>query len=267
MTKQLTLRTSAFVLFYLLSFCALNAQVGVNTKTPNGILELNSSSYGLVLPRVALTSTIIESPVVNPQGGGLAAGTVVYNTNSTTSGANDVYKGIYVWTGIKWVNKFTKKHAEFNKQSSFFQPSSSAGYQNIPGLSSKTFVAQYTGAYKIEISMNYGAGYIVNASAGTDVGVQEGMFRFTFNATNYLLPAKTNATRTDTGTNYYAIWEQFSIIKYVTLTAGTSYSYNLAFDQYDSPGFVNNGNSGTGLGYIGIPDHVPCSVEFIYIGD
>jgi hypothetical protein len=261
----------ALVLLLLFTFVGLcnssYAQVGINTKAPAGILDVNSGTYGLVLPRIALTATNVEAPVINPQGGGLAVGTVVYNTNATTTGANDVYKGVYVWEGTKWVNKFTKKHAEFNPQTSFYQTSSTAGYQNVPGLTSKSFVAQYTGVYKIEVSMNYGAGYIVNASTGTDVGVQEGMFRFTFDGTNYLMPAKTNASRTDTGTNYYAIWEQFSIVEYVTLTAGASYSYNLAFDQYTSPGFVNNGDSGTGMGYIGIPDHVPCSVEFIYIGD
>ena len=264
-----TIKALALLLICIfLGLCnSLYAQVGINTKTPSGILDVNSSIYGMVLPRIALTATNVAAPVLNPQGGGLVAGTVVYNTNSTTTGSDDVYKGIYVWNGTEWVNKFTKKHAQFFTQSSFFQPRSNQGYEDIPGLDNQSFTANYTGVYKVEISMNFGAGYIVNASAGTDVGTQDGIFRFVFDGNTYLMPVKTYGTRTDGGTNYYAIWEQFSIVDYLNLTAGTSYSFNLDFDQADSPGFVNNGNSGTGKGFIGIPDHVPCSVEFIYIGD
>ena len=256
------------LIFTFVGLCnSMYGQVGINTKTPNGILEVNSAIHGIVLPRIALTATNVAAPVLNPQGGGLAVGTVVYNTNSTATGSDDVYPGVYVWNGIEWLNKFTKKHAAFYTQSSFFQPASNAGYENVPGLNSQTFVANYTGVYKVEISVNFGAGYIVDASAGCDIGAQEGMFRFTFNGNDYFMPVRTNGTATASGTTYYAIWEQFSIVDYLNLTAGVSYSFDLDFDQFDSPGFVNNGNSGTGKGYIGIPDHVPCSVEFIYIGD
>lgn len=256
-----------FVVLFVSTSSTVLSQAGINTTSPNGILEVNSSTHGIVLPRVALTSSMLEAPVINPQGGEIPVGTVVYNTNTTSTGTDDVYPGVYVWSGTEWFPKFAKKHAQFFVQSSFFQPSSSAGYQNVPGINNQTFQAKYSGTYKIEVSMNYGTGYISNASAGCDVAYQEGNFRFIFNGTTYIIPARAMATRTDSGTNYYAIWEQFSFIKYVTLVAGTNYSFDLDFDQLASPGFVNSGNSGTGRGYIGIPDHVPCSVEFIYIGD
>jgi hypothetical protein len=261
------LRYCLICFVFLLSISIVAQSVGINTTSPTGVLDVNSSTYGIVLPRVALTSATLEAPVINPQGGAIPIGTVVYNTNTTTSGTDDVYPGVYVWSGTQWFPKFAKKHAEFFAQSSFFQPSSSAGYQNIPGINSLNFTAKYSGTYKIEVSLNFGAGYIKNASAGCDVAYQEGNFRFNFDGTNYIIPARAMATRTDSGTNYYAIWEQYSFIKYVTLISGTSYSFDLDFDQAASPGFVNSGNSGTGKGYIGIPDHVPCSVEFIYIGD
>jgi hypothetical protein len=263
----LNLRNLTFVALFLSASFAVFSQAGINTTSPNGILEVNSSVHGIVLPRVALTSATLEAPVINPQGGEIPVGTVVYNTNTTSTGTDDVYPGVYVWSGTQWFPKFAKKHAEFFQQSAFFQPKSNAGYENVPGLNNLSFLAKYSGTYKIEVSLNYGTGYISNASAGCDVAYQEGIFRFIFNGTTYLIPARAMATRTDSGTNYYAIWEQYSFIKYVTLTAGTSYTFDLDFDQATSPGFVNSGNSGTGKGYIGIPDHVPCSVEFIYIGD
>ncbi|MFC7356574.1 hypothetical protein ACFQO1_02655 [Jejudonia soesokkakensis] len=266
--KRLLINTLAFCALFSLVVLGVNAQVGINTTNPNGILDVNSSTQGIVLPRVALTATNVALPVQNPQGGNLAPGTVVYNTSTTSTGTNDVNRGIYVWNGTEWYNKFTKKDATIVKQTSFFQPSSTAGYENVPNLTSKTFTPLYSGTYKIEVSVNFGSGYVANNNADdADVAAQEGNFRFTFNGTDYNIPAKANASLNTSGTRYYAIWEQFSVVEYIDLTAGTNYSYNLAFDLFDSPGFENNGASGDGLGYIGIPDHVPCSVEFTYIGN
>jgi len=254
------------VLSLLISFSAI-AQVGINTTTPNGILDVSSATSGIVLPRVALTATNIASPVQNPQGGALSVGTVVYNTSTTSTGSNDVYRGIYVWTGTEWFNKFTKKHAELFTQSAFFQPSANKGFQDIPGLDNQSFVAKYTGTYKVEVSVNFGGGYIINASSGTDVATHEGNFQFQFNGDTDIIPAKTSVTRTDTGTQYYAIWEQASIVKYVDLVAGSTYTIDLKFDLETNTAIVDSGNSGTGKGYIGIPDHVPCTVELTFIGD
>ncbi|WP_339832717.1 hypothetical protein [uncultured Altibacter sp.] len=242
--------------------------VGINTTTPNGILEVNSPNLGVVLPRVALTRTNIAAPVLNPQGGSLVPGTVVYNTNTTTSGSRDVVPGIYVWTGSEWFNKFPKKESRIVKQTSMFQPQSTGGYQNIPGMTGQTFTPKFTGTYKIEVSVNYGGGYVRDLSpTSTDVAAQLGNFQFTFNGTNHIIPAKTNCVYSTSGTRYYAIWQQHSYFVYVNLTAGTNYSWRLRFDQLASPGFENNGDSGTGRGYIGIPDHVPCYVEFTYVRD
>lgn len=239
------------------------AQVGINTTTPHGILDVNSSNQGIVLPRIALTSKIVEAPVQNPQGGNIVPGTVVYNT-ATTSGLNAVFPGIYVWTGTEWQNKFTKKETKIYKQSSFFQPKSDGGAENVPGMS-QTFTPKYSGPYKMEVSVNFGGGYVSDASPEMDVASQSGNFVFTINGNNYTIPAKTYCTLF--GTKYYAIWKQTFIIEYLNLNANTAYPFNLTFDMAPAPGFENNGNSGNGRGYIGIPDHVPCSVEFTYIGN
>lgn len=269
MIPTFTLKQYCFACVFLLASCVqLQAQaVGINTTTPNGILEANSATYGIVLPRIALTATNVAAPIINPQGGALVPGTVIYNTSATSTGSNDVFPGIYVWTGTEWFNKFTKKHQEIFIQDSFFQPKSNSGWEDIPGLDNEAFTAKYTGTYKVEVSVNFGGGYIVNASSGTDVGMQEGEFKFSIDGADYIIPAKTTVARTDTGTNYYAIWEQAAIVEYIELDAGTVYSVDLEFDQFDAPGIVNNGNSGTGKGYIGIPDHVPCTIELTFIGD
>lgn len=95
-------------LLYLLLFITTfsNAQVGIGTTTPAGALDLNPTvvtNFGLVTPRVALTSILIEAPVVNPQGGAIPIGTVVYNTATAGTSPNNVGPGLYYWNGTRWV--------------------------------------------------------------------------------------------------------------------------------------------------------------------
>ena len=93
------------ILYSLLLLTSLGtfAQVGVGTTTPNGALDVSSSTNGFVPPRVALTSIIIEAPVVNPQGGLIPAGTVVYNIATDGTSPNNVAPGLYFWNGTRWV--------------------------------------------------------------------------------------------------------------------------------------------------------------------
>lgn len=76
-----------------------NAQVGVNTTSPQAALDVTSSTQGFLLPRVALTSTTIQAPVVNPTAAPLVVSTLVYNNNT----AGDVTPGYYYWNGTVWV--------------------------------------------------------------------------------------------------------------------------------------------------------------------
>jgi hypothetical protein len=254
---------SAFMTALFLAANVSYAQVGINTTTPHGILDVHGNNQGIVLPRIALTSKTAQAPVQNPQGGNIVPGTVVYNT-AVTTGTDAVFPGIYVWTGTEWQNKFMKKDFKIYKQTSFFQPGSNAGVQNIPGMN-QTFTPKYSGPYRMEISVNFGGGYVGDNAPEMDVAAQMGDFVFTIDGTDYTIPAKTNCTTF--ATKYYAIWKQTYRIEYLNLNANTAYPFNLTFDMAPAPGFDNNGNSGTGLGYIGIPDHVPCSVEFTYIGN
>ena len=84
------------ILILLLNF-SLHAQVGINTTTPAAELEINSSTRGLLIPRVSLTSLTIEAPVTNPQGGGLVESTLVYH-----DGSNGIPSGFYYWNITKW---------------------------------------------------------------------------------------------------------------------------------------------------------------------
>ncbi|MBO9616282.1 MAG: tail fiber domain-containing protein [Dyadobacter sp.] len=99
--KQLLTRTTgAFGITAGLLFAGspLMAQVKIgdnpNTINPSSILELESATKGLLLPRVALTSTTVAAPVTNA-----VAGMHVYNTTDNA----EVQPGEYFFDGSTWV--------------------------------------------------------------------------------------------------------------------------------------------------------------------
>ena len=71
-------------------------QVGIGTTTPNpdAQLDITSTDRGLLLPRLALTSTASSAPMTAD-----VAGMIVYNTAS----AGDVTPGFYYNDGAQWV--------------------------------------------------------------------------------------------------------------------------------------------------------------------
>ena len=79
-------------------------QLGIGTTTPQGILDITSTTNGILVPRVSLSDIITASPVVNPQGGALVAGTLVWNTATAGTFPNNVIPGFYYWNGTIWIS-------------------------------------------------------------------------------------------------------------------------------------------------------------------
>jgi len=277
---------NSFILFLIIgfTFSLSHAQVGIGTVTPDGVLDLNDDSgtntYGLVLPRVALSRTDLATPIVDPDpaatAGTLPIGTVVYNTVTTSFGSNSVYPGIYMWDGVDWINEFPKKDAEIFKQTKVggntLRTTTTGGYIDLPNLVNRTFTPAYSGTYKIEVSVNWGGGVVDNLGIGTDVAVMTGVFKFEFGSDpDELFPAHTWSARHGSGTNYYDIWEQTTVVIYKDLVANIPYTFSLKFDQTIAAGFQDNGNKvGTpaedavdGRGWLG--GDIPCTVEFVFL--
>ncbi len=79
----------------------LSAQnVGIGTASPNASAKLDiiDANRGILLPRVALTSTTVAAPITSP-----ANWLIVFNTNTI----NDVSEGLYYWNGTRWVRLST----------------------------------------------------------------------------------------------------------------------------------------------------------------
>lgn len=82
----------------------LQAQnVGINATgaipDASAILDISSADKGLLIPRVALSSTTSNAPV----GAGIATGLMVYNTATAGVSPNNVLPGFYYWEGTKWI--------------------------------------------------------------------------------------------------------------------------------------------------------------------
>tara|TARA_R110002124_G_C8974490_1_gene515725 strand:+ start:26895 stop:27707 length:813 start_codon:yes stop_codon:yes gene_type:complete len=257
---------------FLLSNFAI-AQVGIGTSSPKGVLDIDSNTFGVVYPKVVLTATNVAAPVVNPNGGSLAVGTTVYNTNTTNTGTKDVEPGIYSWDGTQWVTHFFKRQSELFKQTSVLRTSSSLGWQDVPNLgflSANTFTAKYSGLYRIEVKTHFGGGRM-DDNGDVNVAAQQGLFRFTFDGTNYNFDTKSYSVYNDnigSGVYFTNIAKEAYITKYINLTAGQTYSFYLQFNQETSPGFESDGDlflTLDGRGYVG--DGIPCQIEFTYIDE
>jgi len=86
-------------IFAMLSVLTLKAQVtiGVNqAPDPSAVLDLQSKgNLGMLLPRVALTDTLLAAPLAAN-----VPGMMVYNTNTSADGK--VVEGVYINDGNRW---------------------------------------------------------------------------------------------------------------------------------------------------------------------
>lgn len=87
MTKKLPL---VLLFFFFIQFCS--AQVGIGTTNPSAssALEIRSTNSGLLIPRVALTSSTDTTTIPAP-----ATSLMIYNTSTVS----DITPGFYYWEG------------------------------------------------------------------------------------------------------------------------------------------------------------------------
>ncbi|MFN5845861.1 MAG: hypothetical protein ACK46O_09135 [Flavobacteriia bacterium] len=82
------------------SVSGLMAQnVGIGTPTPNASakLDITDANRGILIPRVALTSTTVAAPVTAP-----VVSLLIYNTSTAGVAPDNVTPGYYYWDGTKW---------------------------------------------------------------------------------------------------------------------------------------------------------------------
>jgi len=268
LSNKLYITLTIAIAIISLSSAQVSISTGTPTTNPKGVIDMQNSTAGLVYPRFSLTATNVQAPVENPNGSAtLEPGTVVYNMNSTATGTNDVYPGIYAWDGTEWTTQFIKEDSNISEQASLgFRVVNSDSYVDVPGLGAgSSFTPKYSGTYRVKANFNFGAGKIVpDFSFVTSMATQEGYFRITLDGDVYLIYTHSYSVYNQDINEYF---EQFrhdsSLIVYVDLVAGVQFDYQFEIDLFVSSNFENGGNSGDGRPYVGIG--LPCTIEFTYL--
>jgi len=80
-----------------ISYSDGSVNIGTATSDASALLNVSSSSKGVLIPQVALSSTTVSSPVTSP-----TTSLLVYNTATAGTTPNDVTPGYYYWTGSAW---------------------------------------------------------------------------------------------------------------------------------------------------------------------
>lgn len=86
--------------FLALFLYSANAQVGINTTTPDAssMLDITATNKGVLVPRVSLNNVITTTlDGINTA----ATGLLIWNTNAGTIGGNGV--GFYFFNGVQWM--------------------------------------------------------------------------------------------------------------------------------------------------------------------
>jgi hypothetical protein len=87
-----------FAVIFTGTFASLNAQVKITdgavlTLNPNSLLELESTTRGLLIPRMPINSLILPAPLTAP----VPVGMQVYSIGGS------IPDGFYFWNGSKWI--------------------------------------------------------------------------------------------------------------------------------------------------------------------
>src|SRR5687767_4122282 len=81
--------------------------VAINTTgavaNASAMLDIESTTKGLLIPRVALTATNNNAPI----GATVTTSLLVYNTATASAGNTAVTPGYYYWDGTQWVRFIT----------------------------------------------------------------------------------------------------------------------------------------------------------------
>lgn len=150
------------------------AQVGIGTTSPNpnAILDVTSTVElpgGILLPRVELGSSGFAAPLDNH-----VEGMIVYNTSSS----GDVYPGMYISDGNRWIRTEDLSPAAVSETLSGDIQIDAASYASVSGINDVTFTARKSqvlvmltaSGFAYTNSMSYVQFRVWNSTDGSSVG-------------------------------------------------------------------------------------------------
>lgn len=135
------MRKNFLFFLFLLPICTF-AQVGVNTTNPNAMLDVQSTSNGVLIPRVQLTSITDNTTITNPAGGALVTSTLVYNMAAAGVSPNNVIPGFYYWNNLtsRWIPIAATSGWELDGNTAITSPAIPATYGTTTIGATENFV-------------------------------------------------------------------------------------------------------------------------------
>lgn len=246
----LTLATKICCLLLYLSFNSLEAQVGVNTTSPNpaAALEISSTNKGIIIPKVTLTSTADNTTIILPALVTVpATGLLVYNTTQNGSGSTQVNPGYYYWGGNSWRRMFNEGYQIEYRQTAEVIPPVLSNYYILTGLDTGSgFTVPFTGTYQIILNAYYAAGPINNTATDGAVQGATGVWMTTGGGAFQSLKETyvTSSSKRFSGTNYNGLGQNVTTILNVELDSSESYRIIGVCSAWLSNNTTNNGYFG-----------------------
>ena len=265
------MRIKLLLISFLVSTLALSqnsSKVGIGTDTPKSSLDINSSTYGFIPPRVALEN-VFDSITVQNKFNTLAIipdGTFIYNTTTNLSTISDSYTrlipGLYVWKNKRWrrvLNGTSKVVADENGQngpsfntttcSDWIVINSNNSNERLPTKSIKEFNFDFKGFENstclVELKLNIesqdmrGVEVFLISPSGKILELYHGIGPVISIVSNEL-----NGIFTDTGNTLLSSWSYGNLLNVNVKPQGT-----MAVPNYEN--HYTSGNISSLAGFIG----------------
>ena len=232
MKKKLLLSLAAFSTVAL-SF-AQNVAINADASLPNSsaMLDVKSTSKGMLIPRVALTSIFDNITVPNP-----VTSLMVYNTTAANFDRFAVVPGFYYWDGpsASWVRVVALKGGAINYQDFYSFPGENMSIPVNGAISfSQTAVANST------IQRSSSADFVL-----PEVGTYEVAFQLSVNeaaqvgiSLNGFAVASSVVGRSSGGTQVVGLSFITTTISFTTLRIVNFGNSPITLSQFGGPNFV-----------------------------
>ncbi len=242
MKTQFTLKAgSIFILFFLINFITIHAQMGINTSTPsNGaLLDITSSDKGFLMPRIALTGTD-DVTTITPSA---TTGVMLYNTVTAGALPVQVTPGFYYWSGVQWRRLYNQGYTlVYDQTAEVVADSDPTIYVDLTGLDTGVINIPFSGTYQIVVTGYLAAGDVDGISGDGATQGSISLLMDTNASGSFTRVKETYITSSSKdiagGTDFYNLGQAATIIYSVVLDVVNTYQFKVQGREWHPEGVL-----------------------------